>query len=92
MSYFENSNILPPLTSVVSASAASLEVRNFLLSLGERWVELAGFLGFSGEEVGAITEAHASSTEHQVSSICKIIMSSTITNVCWVHNVCAQNS
>ena len=64
--------VIPPLTSVVSALAASLEVRNFLLSLRERWVELAGFLGFSEEEVGAITEAHASNTEQQVRIVCQM--------------------
>ena len=77
-----------PLTLIVSASSVPLEVRNFLLSLGERWVELARFLGFSEEEVGAITEAHTSSIEQQVGTICQIVMSFKCLLVCVHVHIC----
>ena len=41
-------------------------MRNFLLTLGERWVEIARYLGFSQEEIDTIMQSYPDSIEKQV--------------------------
>ena len=42
------------------------EIRNFFLSLGEKWMDVALYLGFTPDEVHDITETHGASVDMQV--------------------------
>ena len=42
------------------------DLRNFLLTLGERWVEFAKYLGFTSDEIAAITDNYPYSVGKQV--------------------------
>jgi hypothetical protein len=48
------------------SSESPRDMRNFLLTLGERWVEIARYLGFSREEIDAIMQSYPDSIEKQV--------------------------
>ena len=45
------------------------DLRNFILTLGEQWVEIAKYLGFSCEEIAAITDNYPDSIAKQVSAL-----------------------
>ena len=45
---------------------ASAEMRTFFSGLGDKWVQIATYVGFSPQEISDITTSHPDSLEMQV--------------------------
>ena len=55
--------------SLCIATVPPRDLRNFILTLGEQWVEIAKYLGFSDEEIAAIVDNYPDSIAKQVSAL-----------------------
>jgi len=58
-----------PITSpfiTLLGNSTSLELHGFFLSLGDKWQEIAEYLGFSAEEIQGIVSPHPDNHEMQV--------------------------
>lgn len=47
-------------------NGTSPELRNFFLTLGDKWQDIAEYLGFSAEEIQGIITPHPDNSEMQV--------------------------
>ena len=71
-----------------AATVPPRDLRNFILTLGEQWAEIAKYLGFSGEEITAITDNYPDSIAKQVSTLLSIyihVHTSPSLSVCIIH-------